>query len=224
MSVDALCLGHAVRRPGHGGWTLTRRKTPKSQTDRLLESGGGPAANAAWLLARWRGVHGAGLPGRRRRLRRSPDGTAAGRRGLPADGDSSRPRHARVVHPRQPRQRLAHDHQPQRRVRAPEPCAPKARGACAAPPAVRRTRTRSVAPSRSQTFPSAITVLDAGSLRDGTQVLSRRVHYLVCSERFAAQVTGDADVREDWPACLRRLRELNGTRGGGDAGRARAGL
>jgi sulfofructose kinase len=61
-----------------------------------------------------------------------------------------------------------------------------------------------------QAFPAAITVLDAGSLREGTQELSRRVDYLVCSQRFAAQVTGEDDVRGRWKECLQRLRGLNG--------------
>src|SRR5262249_10882813 len=39
-------------------------------------------------------------------------------------------------------------------------------------------------------FPRAKTVLDAGSLRDGTRALVGRVDYLVSSERFARQVTG----------------------------------
>jgi sulfofructose kinase len=59
-------------------------------------------------------------------------------------------------------------------------------------------------------FPSATTVLDAGSLREGTQVLAPRVHYLACSERFAVQVTGERDIYGNWQTCLRRLRELNG--------------
>jgi sugar/nucleoside kinase (ribokinase family) len=61
-----------------------------------------------------------------------------------------------------------------------------------------------------ETFPSAITVLDAGSLREGTSKLAGKVRYLVCSERFATQVTGEADVAAHGPACLRRLREQYG--------------
>src|SRR5262249_22163982 len=58
-------------------------------------------------------------------------------------------------------------------------------------------------------FPSAMTVLDAGSLREGTKVLAERVHYLVCSERFAVQVTGNNDIGHDWKKALHHLRELN---------------
>jgi len=57
-------------------------------------------------------------------------------------------------------------------------------------------------------FPHAITVLDAGSLREGTSVLAGTVRYLVCSERFAGQVAREADVSGRWQQCLSRLREL----------------
>ena len=60
-----------------------------------------------------------------------------------------------------------------------------------------------------EAFPSAITVLDAGSLREGTQTLSGRVRYLLCSERFACQATGVDDVSAQWQFCLRRLRRAD---------------
>ncbi|MGR9037926.1 MAG: carbohydrate kinase family protein, partial [Gammaproteobacteria bacterium] len=44
--------------------------------------------------------------------------------------------------------------------------------------------------SGTQNIPS---VLDAGSLHEGTQTLMGRVDYLVCSEKFASQVAGNAD-------------------------------
>jgi sulfofructose kinase len=52
MSVSALCVGHAA-------WDLCMQvdgypaENAKTETHLLLESGGGPAANAAWLLAHW---------------------------------------------------------------------------------------------------------------------------------------------------------------------------
>src|SRR3974390_2725332 len=52
MSVSALCIGHA-------SYDLCMvvagypAENSKAETDLLIESGGGPAANAAWLLARW---------------------------------------------------------------------------------------------------------------------------------------------------------------------------
>ena len=52
MSISALCIGHA-------SYDLCMvvdsfpAENSKTETELLLESGGGPAANAAWLLARW---------------------------------------------------------------------------------------------------------------------------------------------------------------------------
>jgi sugar/nucleoside kinase (ribokinase family) len=61
-----------------------------------------------------------------------------------------------------------------------------------------------------EAFPSAVSVLDAGTFREGTDLLSRRVDYLICSERFAAQATGADDVPARWQPCLRRLQARNG--------------
>ena len=41
-----------------------------------------------------------------------------------------------------------------------------------------------------ETFPDALSVLDAGSLRRGTEILSRRVDYCIASERFARDLLG----------------------------------
>lgn len=61
-------------------------------------------------------------------------------------------------------------------------------------------------------FPQAKSVLDAGSLRDGTRVLAERVDYLVSSERFARQTIGLAEL--DTPgrqqAAVAALHRLNG--------------
>ena len=52
MKVSALCIGQAA-------WDLCfivddyPAENSKAETELLVESGGGPAANAAWLLARW---------------------------------------------------------------------------------------------------------------------------------------------------------------------------
>ena len=38
------------------------------------------------------------------------------------------------------------------------------------------------------------TVLDAGSVHEGTLALMEQVDYLVCSEKFARQLTGDIEI------------------------------
>jgi sulfofructose kinase len=51
--IEVLCIGHAA-------YDLSvfvsgfPAENSKGQTDQLLESGGGPAANAAYLLSSWR--------------------------------------------------------------------------------------------------------------------------------------------------------------------------
>jgi sugar/nucleoside kinase (ribokinase family) len=57
-------------------------------------------------------------------------------------------------------------------------------------------------------FPGALSILDAGSWRDGTALLAGRVQYLVASERFAAQATGRNPGHEERAhrECVRDLR------------------
>jgi sugar/nucleoside kinase (ribokinase family) len=61
-----------------------------------------------------------------------------------------------------------------------------------------------------EAFPLAKSILDAGSLRPGTRELAGKVDYLVASERFALQATGLADLAgaDQWQDCLRRLRAV----------------
>ena len=59
-----------------------------------------------------------------------------------------------------------------------------------------------------EAFPQAASILDAGSLRPGTRELAAKVDYLVASERFSLQATGLADLAsaDKWQDCLQRLR------------------
>jgi sugar/nucleoside kinase (ribokinase family) len=60
-------------------------------------------------------------------------------------------------------------------------------------------------------FPQARAILDAGSLRPGTEILAGKVDYLVASEKFALSWTGLPDLKSPehrWE-CLRRLAERN---------------
>ena len=61
-------------------------------------------------------------------------------------------------------------------------------------------------------FPDAVTVLDAGSLREGTRILAGKVDYLAASERFALAATGlqNFDNEADWANCLDGLARLCG--------------
>ena len=59
-------------------------------------------------------------------------------------------------------------------------------------------------------WPQAVTVLDAGSRRRGTEILAERVDYLAASAQFALEVTGVEDLEraEGQDECLRRLQKL----------------
>jgi sulfofructose kinase len=208
MNVSVLCVGHAA-------WDLCfvvdayPAENSKAETSLLIESGGGPAANAAWLLARW-GVPTAlaALVGEddygRRTLAEMRQAGVDCRCLEPRPGHSTpvstilvnRANGSRTIINRKtggklllsdealaglnPRLLLFDGHE----------------------------LDASLAAMRA--FPSAMTALDAGSLRDGTRELSRHVDYLVASQRFAAQVSGHSDVSAHWQTCLERLRKLNG--------------
>jgi sugar/nucleoside kinase (ribokinase family) len=182
----------------------------KMRTDLLLESGGGPAANAAWLLARWgvptamAGVVGEDEYGRRILAELRQGGVECSlmqtRPGYSTPVSfiiANRANGSRTIINRraaaqglewpsqkpaqlQPRLLLFDGHEPGASLAALE------------------------------AFPSAVSVLDAGTLREGTELLSRRVDYLVCSERFAAQVTGSDEVEAHWQSCLQQLQARNG--------------
>jgi sugar/nucleoside kinase (ribokinase family) len=60
-----------------------------------------------------------------------------------------------------------------------------------------------------EAFPDAVSILDAGSWREGTAELAKRVDYLAASERFALQATGAPGLaaEPDRRECVRLLRE-----------------
>jgi len=61
-------------------------------------------------------------------------------------------------------------------------------------------------------FPKAVSILDAGSWREGTAVLAPKVNYLVASEKFALQTSKLARLQSqrERRLCMKRLRERFG--------------
>jgi len=207
MSVSALCIGHA-------SWDLCMQvnaypaENSKAETNALLESGGGPAANAAWLLGRW-GVPTAlaAVVGQDdygdKLVKESAEG------GIDCRLVEQRAGYATpvsfIIVNRAAGSRTIIN----RKI-----------------PAAGLQLTRQMLDGLNPklllfdgheleaslaalaAFPSATTVLDAGSLREGTSVLAGKVRYLVCSERFAGQITSETDAVARWQQCLGRLREL----------------
>ncbi len=177
----------------------------KSVTNLLLESGGGPAANAAWLLSKW-GVPTvfAGVVGDDEYGRKAVNELTSA--GVDCRLVEERKNHATpvsfIVVNRATGSRTIINR--------------KTRGAGLR---VTGDRLQGLEPElllfdghelqaslvAMKTFPGAITVLDAGSLRKGTASLAPKVRYLVCSERFAAQVTGETGLPRQWRRCVQRL-------------------
>lgn len=207
MPVDVLCIGHAA-------FDLSAfledfpRENSKCETQDSLESCGGPAANAAWLLSSWglrcafAGQVGDDVFGRRIRDEFLAAGTDVSLLDLhPARPTPlsvllvSRRNGSRTIVNRKPRSAPL--------VLPPElllPLAPRM--------LLFDGHERDASLQALQLFPGALSLLDAGSWREGTEALAGRVHYLAASERFAQQATG-LDALLDPPGqrlCLARLR------------------
>jgi sulfofructose kinase len=207
MSVSALCIGHA-------SWDLCMQvnaypaENSKCETHALLESGGGPAANAAWLLAHWR------VPTALAAVVGQDDYGDRAVKELAAGGIDCRLVQQRAGHFTPVSFIIVNRAAGSRTIIN--------RKVSAAGLQLGRETLDGLNPglllfdgheleaslTALAAFPTAITVLDAGSLREGTSVLAGKVRYLVCSERFAGQVTGERDVLGRWQQCLVRLREL----------------
>jgi len=208
MPLDVLCIGHAAC-----DVSLFVDQYPtensKCETYESLEACGGPAANAAWLLSTWGLSTGfAGLVGDDVHGRCTHDEFTAA--GTDVSLLELRPGHATplsiILINRENGSRTIIN----RKVKG----ASFFLNAAALFPLKPRVllfdgHELEASLTAMQAFPDAITILDAGSWREGTAVLAGKVHYLAASERFALQATGlkslqhDADRRQ----CLVKLRE-----------------
>lgn len=215
--IDVLCVGHAA-------WDVVVRvaslpaEDTKAEATALTESGGGPAANAAYLLSRWgarcafAGVVGDDAAGRRLAQEFREAGTDL-------TGLELRPGHPTPISIV-----LVSEQTGSRTI--------VTRKAPTAPLALADITDGGDKPRRSSAprvllfdgheleaslealarYPQATSILDAGSLRAGTQELAKRVDHLVASERFTRQVTGlsSLDTPADWAAAVAALHRLNG--------------
>ena len=211
MSPQVLCVGHA----SYDISTFVAdypAEDSKCEVDTLLEAGGGPVANAACLLARW-GVHtalaalvgddsyGQRIAGELRQV------------GVDTSLLELRPGHLTpvslivvnrrngsrtIINRKASRQSLAIAPDRLARLR----------------PAVLHFDGQELEASLAAlaALPQSRTVLDAGSLRPGTEALAAKVEFLVSSERFARQATGMADLAsaEALRQCVAELRRRYG--------------
>lgn len=193
ISVDVLCIGHAsydliFEVPHHPS------EDEKIFADSLLACGGGPAANAAVTVARlgyqaaFAGYLGADLYGEKHCQELAEEGVDTQ---LIVRGAAPTPLSTIIVKPDgkralinykgdtkalpaeaidfsliKPKVILFDGHEPHISL-----------------PLAEQARKQNIS-----------TVLDAGSLHDGTRALMAKVDYLVCSEKFARQLAGDENA------------------------------
>ena len=209
--VEVLCIGHAsfdlsVFLSGFPA------ENSKSETGQLLEAGGGPAANAAYLLSSWgvrcgfAGVVGDDAYGKKILAEFRAAGTDLSltqiRRGR------ATPVSLILVNVKNGSRTLVNRKASQAALRLDKA-------------ALNRISPRfllfdgheaNASLAALQAFPDAISILDAGSLRDGTRALAGKVDYLVASEKFALQVSNVRALKgaPAWRACINCLRRRYG--------------
>ena len=208
MAIDVLCVGHAAFDTSLflDGFP---EENGKLEVADLLTSGGGPAANAACLLAHWglatafAGVVGDDVYGK---LVLQDFRTW----GVDPSLTESRPGHTTpfstiLVNTRNGSRTIIN-----RKVDTP-PLTLSSVALSNLSPRVLLADGHELAAAEAalQRFPDAFSILDAGSVRAGTLALAHRVDALVASERFARTATGfsglqsETDLRE----CLLNLQE-----------------
>lgn len=195
--IEALCIGHAA-------WDISvwvpefPQENSKSEVRTLIECSGGPAANAACLLAKWGvltgflGAVGADEAGRR--VRQSLEQFSVNTAGVHAV--ESWPTPVSIV--------LVSESNGSRTI------VNRSLGSAQHPPlsiqAYQHESPRLLlldghelpaSLEAMERWPEAIALLDAGSLREGTRVLAGKVQHLVASERFARQLTGLPELKSD---------------------------
>lgn len=188
LPLDVLCLGAA-------GWDVTLQVTAypepdsKEVAESMVQCGGGPASNAAVCVSRLGGRSGfAGYLGsdafgdlHLRELEREGVDTAGVIR-----GNAPTPFSVVIAQP-DGRRALVNHSAPGAKASAAIQLPPK-------PPRVMLFDGREVETAKEWMAYAkrhdVTTVLDAGSLHTGTELLAPDVDYLVCSEKFARQVSG----------------------------------
>jgi sugar/nucleoside kinase (ribokinase family) len=208
MSPEVLCIGHAAYDLGVVVQIFPQENS-KCETRELLESGGGPAANAAYLLSSW---------GLRTGIATVVGDDVFGQRihdefecvGTNVSLLEMRPQHATPVSVILINQENGSRTIVNRKLETSPLHLDKAALARMSPRVLLFDGHELEASLEAmQAFPTALTILDAGSWRKGTAHLAGTVQYLATSERFAAQATGISSLArpEEQEKCLRVLRD-----------------
>jgi len=205
MQIDVLCIGHACCDISLfvDGYP---QENSKCETEKSIEACGGPAANAAYLLSSWglrcafAGLVGDDIYGRRIRDDFTLAGTDISLLEL-REGHAT-PLSLILVNRQNGSRTIVNRKQKAASFQCPS--------AGFAPRIVLFDGHECEASLAAlEAFPHAISILDAGSWREGTATLGGRVHFLAASERFATQATGLAGLENDQArrGCLALMRE-----------------
>jgi sugar/nucleoside kinase (ribokinase family) len=211
--MDVLCVGHAA-------WDISAyvaeypTENSKCEIGTLLECGGGPAANAAYLLSAW-GVSSAlaaTLGDDAYADRVLHELSLAGIDVTLVHRSSTDPTPVSIILVNQ--QNASRTIVNRKASVAAAPCriAHRPGGTRAPKVLLFDGHELEAALDAMALYPDARTILDAGSARPGAVELARRVDYLVASERFARQLSGVADLhgRQQQADAMRALARHNG--------------
>jgi sugar/nucleoside kinase (ribokinase family) len=212
MPVEILCVGHA-------SFDLSvfvdafPAEDSKCETTELQESGGGPAANAAYLLSAWGvGCGFAGLIGNDRygqRIREEFQGVGADISLLEMRPGHATPLSIVLINKQNGSRTIVNRKIAGATLRIEE----EALQVLAPRILLFDGHELPASLAALRVFPEAISILDAGSWREGTAQLAGQVDYLAASKRFALQATGLSDLSDAGAqrACVSRLRDLYST-------------
>ena len=208
MQIDALCIGHAAYDLSFflDGFPA---ENSKCETNESQESCGGPAANAAWLMSSWGmkcafvGLVGDDVYGRR--IRDEFDAVSTDVSMLERRSGHPTPLSTIIINKANGSRTIVN------------------RKAKTAPFHLQSDTLATIAPhvllfdgheldaslAALAAFPNAVSILDAGSWREGTATLAGKVSYLAASERFALQATGMTSLRDlsQQRECMAKLKE-----------------
>jgi sugar/nucleoside kinase (ribokinase family) len=192
--MDVLCVGHA-------SWDISfflegfPAENSKLEIRSMIECGGGPAANAAYLLARWGISSGlaasVGADAYGNRIAEELAAAGADIALLDRDPSGVTPVSAILVNQKNGSRTIIN-----RKATGGGPLKLKSPPSLGVAPRVMLFDGHELEASlwAMELFPDALTILDAGSLREGTRELAKRVDFLVSSERFACQFSDLPDL------------------------------
>lgn len=185
-TMDILCIGHAA-------YDLTLpleeypRENEKYTIKKSIESGGGPAANAAYLLSKWGvktgfiGLIGGDIYGQRILNEFRKVGTDLSL--LKIEENYATPFSTILVHKKNGSRTIINRKAPYQEKKIESKVFKKFY-----PKIILMDGHELHASLQAlETFPKAISILDAGSLRESTKMLAEKVDYVVASEKFIKQ-------------------------------------